>query len=148
MQGESFRFKYKHFLRVIHAALHELKQEESYYTWEYQYIVLKKRKVLVCFLYFQFSVCTIPNVTHVYIQNFIQFYIHISDPSKIKRILYTILNIILITSEKPTLSCGLLLDVVTDVKELRYESHVDILYVSLAYQDTILVINGASEKTF
>jgi len=103
---------------------------------------------LVCFLYFQFSVCTIPNVTHVYIQNFIQFYIHISDPSKIKRILYTILNIILITSEKPTFSCGLLLDVVTDVKELRYESHVDILYVSLAYQDTILVINGASEKTF
>jgi hypothetical protein len=78
----------------------------------------------------------------------IQFYIHISDPSKIKRILYTILNIILITSEKPTFSCGLLLDVVTDVKELRYESHVDILYVSLAYQDTILVINGASEKTF
>lgn len=103
---------------------------------------------MVCFLYFQFSVCTIPNVTHVYIQNFIQFYIHISDPSKIKRILYTILNIILITSEKPTFSCGLLLDVVTDVKELRYESHVDILYVSLAYQDTILVINGASEKTF
>ena len=103
---------------------------------------------MVCFLYFQFSVCTIPNVTHVYIQNFIQFYIHISDPSKIKRILYTILNIILITSEKPTFSCGLLLDVVTDVKELRYESHVDILYVSLAYQDTILVRNGASEKTF
>ena len=103
---------------------------------------------MVCFLYFQFSVCTIPNVTHVYIQNFIQFYIHISDPSKIKRILYTILNIILITSEKPTFSRGLLLDVVTDVKELRYESHVDILYVSLAYQDTILVINGASEKTF
>ena len=103
---------------------------------------------MVCFLYFQFSVCTIPNVTHVYIQNFIQFYIHISDPSKIKRILYTILNIILITSEKPTFSCGLLLDVVTDVKELRYESHVDVLYVSLAYQDTILVINGASEKTF
>ena len=103
---------------------------------------------MVCFLYFQFLVCTIPNVTHVYIQNFIQFYIHISDPSKIKRILYTILNIILITSEKPTFSCGLLLDVVTDVKELRYESHVDILYVSLAYQDTILVINGASEKTF
>ena len=103
---------------------------------------------MVCFLYFQFSVCTIPNVTHVYIQNFIQFYIHISDPSKIKRILYTILNIILITSEKPTFSCGLLLDVVTDVIELRYESHVDILYVSLAYQDTILVINGASEKTF
>ena len=103
---------------------------------------------MVCFLYFQFSVCTIPNVTHVYIQNFIQFYIHISDPSKIKRILYTILNIILITSEKPTFSCGLLLDVVTDVKELRYESHVDIPYVSLAYQDTILVINGASEKTF
>jgi len=45
-------------------------------------------------------------------------------------------------------SCGLLLDVVSDVIELRYESHVDILYVSLAYQDTILVINGASEKTF
>jgi len=31
-------------------------------------------------------------------------------------------------------SCGLLLDVVSDVIELKYESHVDILYDSLAYK--------------
>lgn len=45
-------------------------------------------------------------------------------------------------------SCGLLLDVVSDVIELKYESHVDILYDSLAYKDSILVINGACEMSF
>jgi len=41
---------------------------------------------LVCFLYFQFSVCTIPNVTRLYTKLLFNFYVHTSDPSKIKRI--------------------------------------------------------------
>lgn len=58
---------------------------------------------------------------------------YISDPSKIKRILYTILNIILITGEKPTNFCGLLRNAVKDVIRIKDKSHVKILdFSSLA----------------